>query len=146
MDLDQLKRINDESGHHAGDEAIRTVAQVIRKAVRISDLSARIGGDEFGIAMPDTGLKQAEEVVTRIQDALRGKTAAAEPPIELELSFGATESQPGFDYQQIFDIADRLLYREKRRHQARRARRAARDGRLRESKTSSLSTSSPATR
>ena len=146
MDLDQLKRINDESGHHAGDEAIRTVAHVIRKAVRTSDLSARLGGDEFGIAMPDTGLEQAAEVVARIQDALRGKTAGADPRIELELSFGATESQPGQDYQEIFDIADRLLYREKRRHQARRARRAARDGRLEESKTSSLSTSSPATR
>ncbi len=146
MDLDQLKRINDQSGHHAGDEAIRTVAQVIRKAVRTSDLSARLGGDEFGIAMPDTGLEQAGEVVARIEDALRGRTAGADAPIALELSFGATESQPGLEYRELFDVADRLLYREKRRHQARRARRAARDGRLRESKASFPLTSSRATR
>jgi diguanylate cyclase (GGDEF)-like protein len=145
MDLDELKKINDRFGHHAGDEAILLVAQVIRKAVRTSDLSARLGGDEFGIAMPDAGLAHAGEVVTRIQDALREQNLSGATPHNLELSFGLAEWQPGQEYAELFEVADKNLYRDKRRHVARRARQAALDGKLVESKASSSPTSSPAT-
>jgi diguanylate cyclase (GGDEF)-like protein len=145
MDLDELKKINDRFGHHAGDEAILMVAQVIRKAVRTSDLSARLGGDEFGIAMPDADLGHAGEVVTRIQSALREQNLSGLTPHNLELSFGLGEWQPGQEYAQLFEVADRNLYRDKRRHVARRARQAALDGKLEESKASSPSTSLPAT-
>ncbi|TMD51474.1 MAG: GGDEF domain-containing protein, partial [Chloroflexi bacterium] len=143
MDLDQLKKINDTQGHHAGDEAIRAVAGVIRKAVRTSDISSRLGGDEFGVAMPDAGLAQAGEVVSRIQGLLREHNAVTRQPIELELSFGLAEWQPGQDYDALFQVADRNLYRDKRRHNARRARAA---GRLGGSKPPSHSSSLPATR
>jgi diguanylate cyclase (GGDEF)-like protein len=146
MDLDELKKINDNFGHHAGDEAIRFVAQVIRKEVRTSDISARLGGDEFGIAMPDAGIATATEVAGRIQSALRGPSQNGKVGNELELSFGLAEWQVGQEYTELFQVADRNLYRNKRRHNARRARLARTDGRLGGSKTSSPSTSSPATR
>jgi diguanylate cyclase (GGDEF)-like protein len=142
MDLDQLKKINDTQGHHAGDEAIRAVAGVIRKAVRTSDISSRLGGDEFGVAMPDAGLAQAGEVVARIQGLLREHNAVTRQPIDLELSFGVAEWQPGQGYDALFQLADRNLYRDKRRHNARRARAAA--GRLGGSKPPSPSSSLPA--
>jgi diguanylate cyclase (GGDEF)-like protein len=145
MDLDELKKINDRFGHHTGDEAILSVAQVIRKAVRTSDISARLGGDEFGIAMPEAGLEHAGEVVSRIQEALKEQNLAGDDPHKLELSFGLAEWQPGQDYTELFEIADRNLYRDKRRHVARRARQVALDARLEGSKESSPSTSSPAT-
>jgi diguanylate cyclase (GGDEF)-like protein len=145
MDLDQLKKINDTQGHHAGDDAIRAVAAVIRKAVRTSDISSRLGGDEFGVAMPDAGLAQAGEVVARIQGMLREHNALTRQPIELELSFGLAEWQPGQNYDTLFQIADRNLYRDKRRHNARRARAAGAAGRLGGSKPSSPSSSLPAT-
>ena len=145
MDLDELKKINDRFGHHAGDEAILLVAQVIRKAVRTSDISARLGGDEFGIAMPDADLGHAGEVVTRIQGALREQNLSGATPHNLELSFGLAEWQPGQEYAELFEVADRNLYRDKRRHVARRARQVALDGKLEESKAPSPSTSSPAT-
>ena len=145
MDLDELKKINDRFGHHAGDEAILLVAKVIRKAVRTSDLSARLGGDEFGIAMPDAGLGHAGEVVTRIQDALREQNLSGATPHNLELSFGLAEWQAGQEYGELFEVADRNLYRDKRRHVAKRARQAALDGKLLESKASSRPTSLPAT-
>jgi diguanylate cyclase (GGDEF)-like protein len=145
MDLDELKKINDRFGHHAGDEAILLVAQVIRKAVRTSDISARLGGDEFGIAMPDAGLGHAGEVVTRILDALHEQNLSGATLHSLELSFGLAEWQPGQDYTELFEVADRNLYRDKRRHVARRARQAAQAGKLVESKASSPPISSPAT-
>ena len=145
MDLDELKKINDRFGHHAGDEAILVVAHVIRKAVRTSDISARLGGDEFGIAMPEAGLGHAGEVVARIQDALREQNLSGATPHNLEASFGLSEWQAGQDYSDLFEVADRNLYRDKRRHVARRARQAALDGKLQASKASSPSISSSAT-
>lgn len=140
MDLDELKQINDTHGHHAGDEAIRSVARVIRKTVRTSDISARLGGDEFGVAMPEAGLAQASEVAARIRDAVRKPNPATGASIEV--SFGMAELGPEQSYQDLFDMADRNMYREKRRHAARRQ---AAAGRLGGSKASSPSTSSAAT-
>jgi diguanylate cyclase (GGDEF)-like protein len=144
LDLDQLKRINDRYGHHSGDEAIRVVADVIRKAVRTSDVCARLGGDEFGVAMPEAGLGQAREVVARINDALREVNLGSRIGFDLELSCGVAEWQSGQDYGDLFMVADRNLYQDKRRRQRRRTRQAA--GRLGPSKASSGSNSSPATR
>ncbi|HVD00351.1 MAG TPA: GGDEF domain-containing protein [Candidatus Dormibacteraeota bacterium] len=140
MDLDDLKKLNDGFGHHAGDEAIRAVAGVIRKAVRTSDISARLGGDEFGIAMPAAGRAQAREVAARIEAGLRAERLEAAPTVGLELSFGVVEWQPGQRQDELFAAGDVLLYRDKRRHQARRARETG------ASKASSDPTSSPATR
>ena len=141
VDLDHLKQVNDRFGHHAGDEAIRTVAIVIRRAVRTSDVCARLGGDEFAVAMPEAGLGQAREVASRIQQALKGETLGSAPGQSLELSFGISQWEPGQDYAALFRSADRLLYRDKRRHHARRA--AAET--LPVSTASSDPTSSPAT-
>jgi diguanylate cyclase (GGDEF)-like protein len=139
IDLDDLKRLNDGFGHHAGDEAIRAVARVIRKAVRTSDISARLGGDEFGIAMPEAGLAQAREVAARIHEALAAERLEAAPSVSLELSFGVVDWQREQDYDGLFEAADALLYQDKRRHQARRARETG------ASNASSDPTSSPAT-
>ena len=141
MDLDELKKINDTHGHHAGDEAIRTVARVIRTAVRTSDISARLGGDEFGVAMPEAGLAQAAEVAARIRQALEEGHLGSSAPIEL--SFGVAELQPDQEYEDLFVVADRNMYRDKRRHSTRRA---AAAGRLGGSNPSSEPNSSPATR
>jgi len=62
IDLDNLKRINDRQGHSAGDAALRLIAQQLQRVVRASDICARIGGDEFGVAMPETDLLRAREV------------------------------------------------------------------------------------
>jgi diguanylate cyclase (GGDEF)-like protein len=137
LDLDLLKAINDRFGHHAGDEAIRVVAEVIRSAVRTSDISARLGGDEFAVAMPAAELSQAREVASRIRESLLGWNRGGRTPVALELSFGLAEWQPGQDYGALFRAADRVLYQDKRRHQARRAREAGQAGSPEGSKRSS---------
>lgn len=123
MDLDRLKAINDSRGHHAGDVAIRTVGEVLRRIVRASDTCARLGGDEFALAMPDTEAKAAEEVVRRIRASLEAVTTAGEPP--LELSIGMAAWQAGLDWPHLFGLADARLYREKARHRRRRVRQEA---------------------
>lgn len=119
LDLDRLKEINDGWGHHAGDRALRTVADVLGRVVRASDTCARLGGDEFAIAMPDTDLRQAEEVVRRVRGALRDR--AGRFPFPLEVSIGVASWEKGMTAARLFRDADARLYQEKRRHRSARA-------------------------
>src|SRR2546428_9850515 len=66
IDLDNLKEINDTQGHHVGDEAIRVLAHELQRAVRATDTCGRLGGDEFGVAMPDADDRHANEVRARV--------------------------------------------------------------------------------
>ena len=70
LDLDQFKVVNDSSGHHAGDELLRQVADVIKNAIRQSDILARLGGDEFGVILERCGIEQAKNVAHNIIEAI----------------------------------------------------------------------------
>src|SRR5438552_18303550 len=70
IDLDNLKQINDEHGHHVGDEAIRVLAHELQRAVRATDTCGRLGGDEFGVAMPDADVHHASDVAARYHNYL----------------------------------------------------------------------------
>jgi diguanylate cyclase (GGDEF)-like protein len=67
LDLDGLKTINDRYGHRAGDEAIRSLADVIRSQLRDTDLGARWGGDEFAVLAPNTSKADALSLAERIR-------------------------------------------------------------------------------
>src|SRR5205807_8208213 len=71
VDIDQLKSINDEVGHAAGDELLRQSASVLAGSVRATDLVARIGGDEFGVLLRYTDVEQAEAWCARLDERLR---------------------------------------------------------------------------
>ena len=115
VDLDNLKRINDRQGHRAGDDALRLVAQQMQRVVRASDICARIGGDEFGIAMPETDLERAREVATRLRAAVSHASLAARSPEPIEVSMGLTAWRPGQDWQAAYEVVDGELYEDKRR-------------------------------
>jgi diguanylate cyclase (GGDEF)-like protein len=66
LDLDDLKRLNDERGHAAGDEALRAVADTMRTHLRPTDLVARLGGDEFVVLLPHTDRLGAEDALARV--------------------------------------------------------------------------------
>jgi diguanylate cyclase (GGDEF)-like protein len=70
VDIDELKTINDEGGHAAGDELLRQSAAVLAKAVRATDLVARIGGDEFGVLLRYTNAEQAAAWCVRLDELL----------------------------------------------------------------------------
>lgn len=67
IDLDLFKSINDEYGHHAGDEVLKTFSELTRRIIRQSDIAARWGGEEFLLLLPDTSLLQALSLAERLR-------------------------------------------------------------------------------
>ncbi len=70
VDLDGLKRINDVSGHVAGDNALRTLSDALRTTIRSTDVACRIGGDEFAVVLPGSTAEDAVHVAERAQEML----------------------------------------------------------------------------
>ncbi|MCU0936272.1 MAG: diguanylate cyclase [Gammaproteobacteria bacterium] len=87
VDLDFFKQINDSFGHAIGDAALRDLAAALRRHTREGDILARFGGEEFVLALPNTGLEGARVLAERIQDYVRGLLWEAEG-----VSFGLTVS------------------------------------------------------
>jgi diguanylate cyclase (GGDEF)-like protein len=116
FDLDDFKAINDRIGHLAGDSVLAEVAERVRSVVRSADVACRVGGDEFGIILPESTLAEAEQLSHRIQAAVAGS------PIEdagtLQLSAGAAELRPEDRATTFFERADDALYRAKESRQA----------------------------
>jgi diguanylate cyclase (GGDEF)-like protein len=77
LDLDGLKRINDQHGHLAGDRALQSVASAIRDALREVDIAARLGGDEFGVLAPRTDGTAALALGDRVRVLAAERLAAA---------------------------------------------------------------------
>jgi diguanylate cyclase (GGDEF)-like protein len=118
LDLDNLKEINDTLGHHVGDEAIRMLAHELQRAVRASDTCGRLGGDEFGVAMPEADERDAREVGARVRQSLEDLNRLEKVPVPVEFSIGIAAWKPGMDWQAMYQMADKALYVEKRRRQA----------------------------
>jgi diguanylate cyclase (GGDEF)-like protein len=122
LDLDNLKEINDTLGHHVGDEAIRMLAHELQRAVRASDTCGRLGGDEFGVAMPEADERDAREVGVRVRQSLDDLNRQEKVPVPVEFSIGIAAWRPGMDWQAMYQMADKALYVDKRRRQAGRKR------------------------
>ena len=116
LDIDRFKRINDNYGHPAGDEVLRSVAAIIRQAIRGSDLVGRIGGEEFGVLMPRTTRAQAELVSERLRHAV-ASTPFVLPSgkvIEVTLSAGLAVRTKGEDPTHLLSRTDIALYMAKK--------------------------------
>ncbi|HET7421621.1 MAG TPA: sensor domain-containing diguanylate cyclase [Candidatus Dormibacteraeota bacterium] len=115
IDLDNLKRINDRLGHAAGDSALKLVAQQLLRVVRASDLCARVGGDEFAVAMPETDLDRARDVAVRLRRAVDHAGLGMKAPEHVEVSVGIAAWRKAQDWQTVYQAADLDLYEDKRR-------------------------------
>ncbi|HEV2711663.1 MAG TPA: sensor domain-containing diguanylate cyclase [Gaiellaceae bacterium] len=111
FDLDDFKAINDRIGHLAGDGVLAEVAERVRTVVRSADIACRVGGDEFGIILPESTLADAEQLSHRMQAAVASKPIGDAGT--LQLSAGAAELQPEDDATRFFERADDALYRAK---------------------------------
>jgi diguanylate cyclase (GGDEF)-like protein len=113
FDLDRFKQINDSYGHAAGDEVLRCVGSTLRATVRDSDLSARLGGEEFVAVLPDADLQEARVVAERLRAQLRARTIPAIGS-SVTASFGVAELQPGdATAEDLLHRADQAMYRAK---------------------------------
>lgn len=109
FDLDRLKLINDTCGHQAGDEALKTFAQLLQKTARKADLVCRIGGDEFAVILPETGLSNVRKITTRFFQSL--ESAGGRPNLgKLSASAGAA----ALPSENLFADADAALLSAKR--------------------------------
>lgn len=88
-DLDHFKRINDDCGHAAGDEVLKKFGAILRDALRKSDMVGRVGGEEFCVVLPATGLQEAVVFASRIQQQiLKTPLMTGEAAIAVTVSFG----------------------------------------------------------
>jgi diguanylate cyclase (GGDEF)-like protein len=117
-DLDQLKPINDELGHAAGDRAIAAVAAVIREELRETDFGARYGGDEFVVLLPHTAAEEGRIFAERVCARVRAtEFAVGERRIALRSSFGVACRLPNAGEEPpeaLVHAADGALYEAKR--------------------------------
>lgn len=112
MDIDDFKMVNDTHGHIAGDNALRKVAEIIQKNTRASDVSGRIGGEEFAILLSATSAEQAGFVAEKIRAALAGSDIASDhATFKVTASFGV--SSASYDLEKLFSMADGALYETK---------------------------------
>ncbi len=109
LDIDDFKSVNDRLGHAAGDLLLKRVAETIRKNIRVVDMIARVGGDEFILLFPETGPEIAPSVIERIQKGLLDVVQGNKWP--LTFSIGALTCVKIFDsVDAMVTAADRLMY------------------------------------
>jgi diguanylate cyclase (GGDEF)-like protein len=114
-DLDDFKRVNDAFGHHAGDEVLRSFADLVRSHVRDVDVPGRIGGEEFAILLPETGSADAVSVAERMRHSLSlvSILVADDQTVRVTSSFGVAEFAAGQSGDDLMKEADAALYRAK---------------------------------
>jgi two-component system cell cycle response regulator len=115
IDIDGLKRINDERGHAAGDRVLQTAAHAIDAAMRRTDFGARWGGDEFAIVAPNTVRRSAEQLAQRLLGHVSGQTRARDAAVTI--SVGVATLEPQHDrsatVERLQSAADAALYQAK---------------------------------
>ncbi|WP_445157263.1 diguanylate cyclase [Halomonas sp. E14] len=125
MDVDGLKKVNDQYGHVAGDQLISCVAERLQAHCRAEDILARYGGDEFVVLFPSSELAAANRLAERIRTHLEGQcctitTASGEQlSLELRLSLGSASSTET-PAQEVLSLADERMYEDKARRRAQR--------------------------
>jgi diguanylate cyclase (GGDEF)-like protein len=116
FDLDHFKSINDRFGHAMGDRVLKCFGDTVRGVLRRDDRVGRIGGEEFALLLPDTGLSAAFDIAERVRTAFEA-AASSFDGVELHatVSVGVATARPDSTIQSLLVAADEGLYEAKAR-------------------------------
>lgn len=120
IDLNQLKKVNDQYGHAAGDQALKDTATILKQTFRDSDVIARVGGDEFAVLAVDASLNQAQAIIERLRKNTRSFRAQITRKYHLNFSIGvaAWKRHPPQNLSDLIKKADAAMYQQKREEKA----------------------------
>jgi diguanylate cyclase (GGDEF)-like protein len=110
LDLDDFKQVNDRHGHEVGDRLLVDVGLVLGDNAREQDVVARLGGEEFAVLMPDTGLDGAVRVAERLRAALEERLCIGGGAHRVTASVGLAVRIAPTSVQSLYGAADRSLY------------------------------------
>ena len=115
LDADHFKNINDTYGHYVGDLVLRNLSLVVLEQKRAQDTFGRLGGEEFGLLLPETGLDQAKVVAERVQRAWAQTPCTVDGTlIYSTVSIGVAEaSSQDSSFEDLLRRADRMMYKAK---------------------------------
>ncbi len=114
FDIDHFKSVNDRFGHPAGDEILKKFAAVVVNTLRMSDLSGRVGGEEFAALLP-CSLEEASLAAERVREAFATAGIAVDgEPVATTVSIGVAGGQAGTELDILLAAADGALYQAKR--------------------------------
>jgi len=116
FDLDFFKQVNDTYGHDTGDVVLVAVARLATEAKRMSDVAARLGGEEFALLLPETDQQGAVQLAQRLRSAIEKNLylSTSGTPVKVTASIGvATASAEANEMDKLLSSADRQLYRAK---------------------------------
>lgn len=111
FDLDNFKQINDTHGHVIGDQVLKAVTEICANSLRPGDLMGRLGGEEFGIILPDTEFSAAKVCVERMRKLIEHLALSR---VSVTASFGLAMVEDHGEFQKWFAAADSALYEAKR--------------------------------
>ena len=117
VDVDDFKRINDELGHEAGDDLLRSVAATFLRRVRTTDLVARLGGDEFALLLPTTGSEAALALLSELFQTLRAEMEKQAWPVTFSIGAVTFIRSPA-SVDDLIRLVDELMYKVKREGKA----------------------------
>lgn len=112
VDLDNFKTVNDTLGHDEGDRLLVSVARLMEKNLRKTDLLARIGGDEFILLLPEADSSLAQAIIKRLQEAILQTARHHGWPISASIGL-VTDPQCRVDCEKLIRRADELMYKVK---------------------------------
>ena len=115
IDLDGMKRINDEFGHNEGDNALINTAAILNRSFRSSDITARLGGDEFTVLVTDLNANK-EDAISRLNENLKAYNASEDRGHKLAFSIGVATLEPErmTCFEELLEQADQAMYEQKR--------------------------------
>jgi diguanylate cyclase (GGDEF)-like protein len=118
IDIDDFKAVNDIWGHAFGDTALKFVVQVAKESLRESDILGRLGGDEFGILLPETDINGANNVRNKVVAELKRSFDEMDADdalkvVELSVSIGASTKGPTDSLDDVMFKADKDMYKVK---------------------------------